>query len=118
MRIHPPIFVTLAIALSSCTGAQMEARRMTTTANETVAAKNACTQSILENKDYQAILTKVYVMIDPSLEPPLAMLADKSIPTKQELRILYRLHDDMLECRKIHLDGSSKVSPLISAQLV
>jgi hypothetical protein len=115
MRQFYPLGAILAFALSSCsTAGQMEANRIANTAKETTTAAAACVQSVHNNKDYEKILTKVYLSTDGS-PAPLEMLTNKSFPTKQEILVLYKLYQDVQGCKKIALEGLSKISPLVSS---
>ena len=41
------------------------------------------------------------------------MLTDTSRPTKEEIRLLYKVYGDAQECRKILLDGVAKTHPFV-----
>lgn len=51
-----------------------------------------------------------YIGLDDAI--PLEMLTDPSKPTKDEIKDLYRLHNDVQQCRKVLLDGMAKYHPL------
>jgi hypothetical protein len=68
-------------------------------------------QKTAENPEYKNIKTKLYFGLDN--QPPLQKLTDTSRPTKEEIKLLYRVYGDVQECRKILLDGAAKMHPLI-----
>jgi hypothetical protein len=46
------------------------------------------------------------------------MLADKSHPTKEQIKLLYKIRDDVQRCRKILLEGPAKTHPVFLSTLV
>ena len=105
------VILVCAPLVSCSTAAQVEGSRASNVYKETVAALKACTENVTANENYSQILKKVYVSASDN-NPPLEMLTDKSYPTKIQIEKLYKLHDDMHECRNIVIDGASKVSPV------
>jgi len=75
-----------------------------------------CVQRVAENPEYEGIRTKAYFGADN--QPPLEMLADKSHPTKEQIKLLYGIRDDVQRCRKILLDGPAETHPVILSTLV
>jgi hypothetical protein len=73
-------------------------------------------QRVAENPEYEGINTKLYFGADN--QPPLEMLADKSHPTKEQIKLLYKIRDDVQRCRKILLEGPAKTHPVILSTLV
>jgi hypothetical protein len=73
-------------------------------------------QRVAENPEYEGIRTKLYFNADN--QPPLEMLADKSHPTKEQIKLLYKIRDDVQRCRKILLEGPAKTYPVILLTLV
>jgi hypothetical protein len=71
---------------------------------------------VAENPEYNSIKTKLYFGADN--RPPLEMLTDKSHPTKDQIKLLYKIRDDAQRCRKILLEGPAKTHPLILLTLV
>ena len=49
---------------------------------------------------------------------PLQILTDKTLPTKSEIALLYKVYGDIQECRKGFLAGAGKAHPLIMLTLV
>jgi hypothetical protein len=119
------IFVSLtacAVALSvagcgsTTTGAQQEANRIKSVAADYKAAGMDCQQKIAANPDYAPLKAKTSIDAPPQFA--LQMLNDKTLPTKKEIALLYRVYSDGQECRKIYLDGASNMSPLVHSVLV
>ena len=119
------IFVSLtacAVALSvagcgsTTTGAQQEANRIKSVAADYKAAGMDCQQKIAANPDYAPLKAKTSIDTPPQFA--LQMLNDKTLPTKKEIALLYRVYSDGQECRKIYLDGASNMSPLVHSVLV
>jgi hypothetical protein len=118
-RLPFQIFCVCATCLTvvGCiTGASKESARVQKVAAEPTSLGLACVQRVAENPEYNGISTKLYFGADN--QPPLAMLADKSRPTKEQIKLLYQVRDDMQRCRKILLEGPAKVHPLILSTLV
>jgi hypothetical protein len=116
-RIRAYLSVFILSLLSSCTGAQIEANRMEKIANATASSFDACAAQIADNAEYENLKKKTSVTA-PLQEMPLQMLSDNSLPTKDEIKLLYKLHSDRQECRKIVLDGASKHHPLTMMAIV
>ena len=81
-----------------------------------MASANKCFDSISENPKYAPIASKTYLGKDINIT--LQMLNDKTSPNKQEISLLYAYHGEMQDCRKIVLDGVSKMHPLYMLTLV
>jgi hypothetical protein len=109
-----PLGVAASLLLASCTGAQIEANRIATTLKETKTEKDACIRNITNNPQYEQILTKIYLGVDGD-GPPLEMQTDKSIPTRAETEKLYKVHAEIKSCRKISVDGLSKMNASASS---
>jgi hypothetical protein len=102
----------IAIPLVGCgTGAQVESARMQQVAAATGASVKLCGEAISQNPEYQPLRAKSYFGFGDNF--PLRMLNDQSRPTKREIDLLYKMHGDMQECRKIELDGVAKIHPLV-----
>ena len=85
-------------------------------AAETRATGRDCSQKIIENPEYQNIKTKIY--LGPDDQFPLQMLTDTSRPTKEDIKVLYKIYGDTQDCRKIILDGAAKTHPLVLLTLI
>jgi hypothetical protein len=99
-----------------CTGAQIEANRIKKVGAETLASANTCSDNIFENPKYAPIASKTDLSRPNNIT--LQMLNDKTSPNKQEIALLYAFHGEMQDCRKIALDGVSKMHPLYMLTLV
>jgi hypothetical protein len=100
------------LLLSGClTAAQTEDARMRTEAHETAELAKPCFQNILDNPEYAQLKKKMYLAMDTQV--PLQMLTDKTLPTKSEIVLLYKVYGDVQECRKGLLAGVAKVHPLV-----
>ena len=111
--LAPIVGITLLLGCS--TGAQIESNRMMTAAAKTNAAANTCYQTVVGKPDYLPLKTKMHFGPDNA---PLQFLTNTSVPTKQEIALLYVFHADVQTCRKISLDGTAKVHPLLMLTLV
>jgi hypothetical protein len=98
------------------TGAQKESTRTPRAAPEPTSLGLDCVQRVAENPQYEGIKTKLYFGADN--QAPLEMLADKSHPTKEQIKLLYEIRDDVQRCRKILLEGPAKTHPVILLALV
>jgi type III secretory pathway component EscV len=113
------IFCICAVCLTvlGCiTDGQKESARMQKVAAEPTTLRLDCVQRVAENPEYDGIKTKLYFGADN--QPPPEMLTDKLHPTKEQVRLLYKVRDDIQRCRKILLEGSAKTHPLILLTLV
>jgi hypothetical protein len=111
------VFGAIVLSVAGCsTGAQREATRMQTVAAELQAKNDACFQHIADNPDYAALKLKTPLDVPPQYL--LQMMNDQTSPNKKEISLLYRVNGDMQGCRKIALDGVSKMHPLILTTLV
>jgi hypothetical protein len=102
--------------LGCITGAQKEGARIQRVAAEPTTLGLDCVQRVAENPEYDGIKTKLYFGADN--QPPSEMLTDRSHPTKEQIKLLYNIRDDIQKCRKILLEGSAKTHPLILLTLV
>lgn len=102
--------------LGCITGAQKESTRTQRAAPEPTSLGLDCVQRVAENPQYEGIKTKLYFGADN--QPPLETLADKSHPTKEQIKLLYEIRDDVQRCRKILLEGPAKTHPVILLALV
>ena len=111
-------FTAILILLlgSGCTGAQIEANRMQKVATETTDFIQSCFHNIAENPEYASLRSKTYFGLDTQF--PLQMLNDKTSPNKQDIALLYKAYGDVQDCRKIALDGASRMHPLVLLTLV
>ncbi len=106
MQIAIPsiLLCTVYLTVLGCiTGAQKESARI-----QKVAAEP---ERVAENPEYNGIKTKLYFGADN--QPPIEMLTDKSHPTKEQIKLLYRVRNDIQRCRKILLEGPAKTNPFI-----
>jgi hypothetical protein len=94
----------------------MQAQRMQQTAADTRQASSACYAELTARDEFAGLGSKLY--LGDNTQYPLSYLSDKSKPSKKELQTLFRLHAGMQPCRKIILDGASKMHPLILAAIV
>jgi hypothetical protein len=104
------------LALTACTAAQMEAERIREASTTITSASRACFQNLESNPKYGQLKTKLYLSFDDT-QYPLQYLTDKSRPTKKEITELQQLHADIQQCRRIAIDGSKTVHPLIAEAL-
>jgi hypothetical protein len=102
--------------LGCITDAQKESTRIQRVAAEPATLGLDCVQRVAENPEYEGIKNKLYFGADN--QPPLEMLADKSHPTKEQIKLLYKIRDDVQRCRKILLEGPAKTRPVILLTLV
>jgi hypothetical protein len=79
-------------------------------ATQTVAA--SCFQELREKPEHAELLTKLY-MSEDSLNFPLSYLTNASRPARKDLANLFAFHAGLQVCRKLLLDGQSKIHPLI-----
>ena len=100
--------------LGCVSGAQKHSERMQKVAPTTLGLD--CVQRVAENPEYDGIKAKLYFGADN--QPPSEMLTDRSHPTKEQIRLLYEIRDDIQKCRKLLLEGSAKSYPLILLTLV
>jgi len=98
------------------TGAQRQSARNQKVAPEPSTLGLDCVQRVAENPEYDGIKTKLYFGADN--QPPSEMLTDRSHPTKEQIKLLYNIRDDIQKCRKILLEGSAKTRPLILLTLI
>jgi hypothetical protein len=106
----PSAFFVAALVSGCSTGAEMEARRIQQTAAQTEATGKACIESVAADPQYASLKNKTYLGTDNQF--PLAILTDKTYPTRDQIALLYKLYGDLQECRKIALDGFAKMHPL------
>jgi hypothetical protein len=109
----------MCLAVLGCitgTGAQKESTRNQRAAPEPASLGLECVQRVAENPEYEGIGSKLYFGADN--QPPVGMLADKSHPTKEQIKLLYKVRDDVQRCRKILLEGPAKTQPVILTTLV
>jgi hypothetical protein len=108
-------FVGMAILLAGCaTAAQQEATRVKDTiAREKVNIGN-CTAQITASETYQALKDK---LPPPDGSPPsMALQANTSKPTEQQVALLLDYHRDQLSpCRKVTLQAFANVHPAFVA---
>jgi hypothetical protein len=104
------------MVLGCITDAQKENTRNQRAAPEPTSLGLDCVQRVAENPEYEGIRTKLYFGADN--QPPVEMLADKSHPTKEQIKLLYRVRDDVQRCRKILLEGPAKTHPVILLTMV
>jgi hypothetical protein len=104
------------VVFGCITDAQKENTRIQRAAPEPTTLGLDCVQRVAENPEYEGIRTKLYFGADN--QPPLEMLADKSHPTKEQIKLLYRVRDDVQRCRKILLEGPAKTHPVILLTMV
>jgi hypothetical protein len=103
--------VVLLLSLAGCsTAAQREAARIQSVGADAKTASDACFENVANNADYAPLKSKTALN---SPQYSLQMLNDKTSPSKQEISLLYRVYEDNQECRKIVLDGASKMHPLV-----
>ena len=107
----------LCLTVVGCTSsASRQTARTQRAAPEPTTLGLDCVQRVAENPEYEGIRTKAYFGADN--QPPLEMLADKSRPTKEQIKLLYRIRDDVQRCRKILLEGPAETHPVILSTLV
>jgi hypothetical protein len=107
----------LCLTVLGCiTDSQKQSTRTQRPAPEPTTLGLDCVQRVAENPEYEGIRTKLYFNADN--QPPLEMLADKSRPTKEQIKLLYKIRDDVQRCRKILLEGPAKTYPVILSTLV
>jgi hypothetical protein len=102
--------------LGCITGGQKESTRTQRVAAEPTTLGLDCVQRVAENPEYEGIKNKIYFGADN--QPPVEMLADKSHPTKEQIKLLFKIRDDVQRCRKILLEGPAKTRPVILLTLV
>jgi hypothetical protein len=107
----------ICLTVPGCiTGAQKESTRIQRAPAEPTTLGLDCVQRVAENPEYEDIKAKLYFGADN--QPPVEMLADKSHPTKEQIKLLYKIRDDVQRCRKILLEGPAKTRPVILLTLV
>lgn len=102
--------------LGCITDAQKESTRIHRAVAEPITLGLDCVQRIAENPEYEGIKSKLYFGADNQPSPE--MLADKSHPTKEQIKLLYKIRDDVQRCRKILLEGPAKTHPVALLTLV
>jgi hypothetical protein len=108
---------TICLTVLGCiTAAEKESTRVQRVAAEPATLGLNCVQRVAENPEYNSIKPKLYFGADN--QPPLEMLRDKSHPTKEQIKLLYNIRDDVQRCRKILLEGPAKTHPMILLTLV
>ena len=107
----------ICLTVAGCiTGAQKESTRIQRAPAEPTTLGLDCVQRVAENPEYEGIKAKLYFGADN--QPPLEMLADKSHPSKEHIKLLYEIRDNVQRCRKILLEGPAKTHPVILSALV
>jgi hypothetical protein len=76
----------------------------------------ACAQNISNDPQYTPIASKTPV--GASNQYSLEMLTNKTVPSKSEIALPYKLYADNQECRKIFIDGLSRLHPLAVAPAI
>jgi hypothetical protein len=105
--------IVLLLTLSACgTSAQREGARMQQQEAATNAVSSSCFQELRAKPEYAELLTRLY-MSEDSLNFPLTYLTNPSRPAKKDLVDLFAFHAGLQACRKLLLDGQSKIHPLI-----
>jgi hypothetical protein len=116
-RLRVVCICAVCLTVLGCiTGGQKESTRNQRAAAEPTSLGLDCAQRVAENPQYEGIKTKLYFGADN--QPPLEMLADKSHPTKEQIKLLYEIRDDVQRCRKILLEGPAKTHPVILSALL
>jgi len=110
------ICATCLTVIGCTTGTQKQSAQTQKVVSEPTTLGLNCVQRVAENPAYDGIKTKLYFGADN--QPPSEMLTDRSHPTKQQIRLLYNVRDDIQKCRKVLLEGSAKSYPLILLTLV
>lgn len=114
----PHVFVSLIVCVliipivGCSTAAQREEARMVTVITDSVASARTCLEAIADNPEYSSLKSKT-IMDANARSVPLQMRNDKTFPTKQEILLIYNVHGEKQDCRKILLDGASKVHPVV-----
>src|SRR5262245_20943917 len=90
----------------------------TAQASTAPAAGETCSAKPYSKRRYAQLAKKMYLESDLNRSMPVQYLTDESRPTPVEIADLYRLHGEVQACRKILLDGATKVHPLVLAALI
>ena len=116
---HSLLYVFLACVAgcaSGCTGAQIEATRISNGFKQTNDQILPCLAQVYSKPEYANLETKLY--IGTEFQFPLHYLTDPSKPNKSEIADLYNLWDELQPCRKIALEGASTVHALLFGAVV
>jgi hypothetical protein len=118
MRAWYGVIALIVGALTGCsTGAQIELSRMKSVAEETNAATKTCLEKVVSKADYAPLQGKLNLSTD-AINVPLELTTNQDRPSKKDIGLLYKLYADFQACRKIAVDGATKVHPLFMLTLV
>ena len=106
----------IAMLLGCSTGAQIESKRIQTTAGDALNAAMACRQRVASQPEYAHLKTKLYLGGDGNY--PLEFTTNTARPTKQESGSLYKYHADAQPCAKNAVEGLARAHPLLMLTLV
>ena len=87
-------------------------------AAQAATTSESCSTKPYSKRRYARLAKKMYLDPDLNRSMPVQYLTDESRPTQGEIADLYRLHGEVQACRKILLDGATKVHPLVLAALI
>jgi len=112
-----PLVLAICISAAGCfeTGAQVDANCLTNEAQTTERTVGVCNDAIANNETYAPIAAKTNVKAGPY---SLKMVTDATRPTKKEVELIYQVHTEMQECRKLLLGGAARYHPSVVTVLI
>jgi hypothetical protein len=92
------------------TAAQQQAATIRAEARQAGSEEISCIQSVYDKPEYTSIVQHLPAPGQES-EPTMAQLADNSLPTKKQRKLLISLHDEIVPCNKEALNRLVSIMP-------
>src|ERR1700744_6388434 len=93
------ILIALAVVVTGCaTAAQQQATKMVGVFQQAGKEVNACVATIYNKPEYAAVASHLPLPSEIN-KPTMSQLADDSLPTEEESKLLINMHDDAIPCR-------------------
>lgn len=115
--LHLSFVIFACLLIASCqTMAQRQAISIRENTLEANQKARACVHAIEVNPSYQSIAQ--HIPLNGNVEPTLAQLADKGVPSKKDIQIIIAVHNDLSVCRERAIEDYMKATPSIIPTLV
>lgn len=100
----------VCVLVGCATAAQREASRLAQETREAQARVNPCWDAVAKHPSAVALMDKS-PPADANVSTPLALLADTSKPTAEQIRHVFAVHAEMQRCRKLTLESVGRIHP-------
>jgi hypothetical protein len=109
MRNIYPLILVCILMVGCLTAAQRQALSIRQNAQAANERAIACLRNITTNPGYQQLAK--HAPLDTRINPTLEQLADKEVPTNEDVQIIIAFHNELAQCRERIIEDLMNVIP-------